>query len=109
LQAKKNLSKDLRYVAIGSSSSREELFDTFFKEKIPRIASDKTLADISSETTAGAKGADSEPISRQERREIAVKEREAKISIERRRLGADIERSKQGIDKEEGERTFMCA
>ena len=109
MQAKKNLNKDPRYVAIGSSSFREELFNTFIKGKTPRTASDQYFADISPKTAAGAKDAKGESTSRQERREIAVKEREEKINIERRRLDADIERSKQGIDKEEGERIFMCA
>lgn len=46
---------------------------------------------------------------RQERKERAVKEREAKVKVERGRVEADIGRSRQGLDKEEGEREFRCA
>jgi len=109
LQAKKNLSKDPRYEAIGSSSFREELFDTFVKGKTPQIVTANSFASTDPKTPAYPRGAKGEPTSRQERRERAVKDREERITVERRRLDANIERSKQGIDKEEGERTFMCA
>ena len=109
LQAKKNLSKDPRYEAIGSSSFREELFGTFVKGKTHQIVSANSFASTDPKTTAYSRDAKDETTSRQERRERAIKDREERITVERRRLDANIERSKNGIDKEEGERTFMCA
>jgi len=109
LQAKKILSKDPRYEAIGSSSFREELFDTFVKGKTPQVVSANSFSGTDPKTTVYPRDAKGEPTNRQERRERAVKDREERITVERRRLDANIERSKQGIDKEEGERIFMCA
>lgn len=94
--------KDPRYDAVGSSSLREELFNTFLKGK-----ASITAKDTSEEAPGNEETDKDEPSDRQERRAKAVKEREEKIHAERRRLDADIERSKKGIDQEEGERFFM--
>lgn len=92
--------KDPRYDAVGSSSLREELFNTFLKGTAPHTTTENSH-------TAATKGVKVVTLDREERRNKAVKEREQKINAERRRLDADIEKSKQGIDKEEGERTFV--
>lgn len=105
MKSKRIIYKDPRYDAVGSSSLREELFNTFLKGKGSKTAVKQNTAD----TSAGKESPKGEVADRQERRNKAVKEREEKVNAERRRLDADIERSKQGIDKEEGERLFMCA
>lgn len=94
--------KDPRYDAVGSSSLREELFNTFLKGK-----ASSGVKEHSEEAPGNEEAAKGDSSDRQERRVKAVKEREEKIQAERRRLDADIERSKKGIDQEEGERLFM--
>ncbi|KDR83759.1 hypothetical protein GALMADRAFT_236117 [Galerina marginata CBS 339.88] len=103
-EAKKLIHKDPRYEAVGSSSLREELYNTFVKGNDARTSSNKVdnLSTIPREMSSHDGPAD-----REERRNKAVKEREDRIKAERQRLNADIERSKMGISKEEGERTFM--
>ncbi|KAH9482626.1 Transcription elongation regulator 1 [Psilocybe cubensis] len=101
--AKKKIYKDPRYDAVGSSTLREELFNTFIKDRGFQHKPEQNAAlQPNSPTTYGQ----AEGEEREERRKKAVKEREEKVNAERRRLDADIERSKMGIDKEEGERTF---
>ncbi|KAF5321365.1 hypothetical protein D9619_001107 [Psilocybe cf. subviscida] len=102
VKARRPVYKDPRYDAVGSSSLREELFNTFLKGK-----ASITAKDTSEEAPGNEETDKDEPSDRQERRAKAVKEREEKIHAERRRLDADIERSKKGIDQEEGERFFM--
>ena len=45
----------------------------------------------------------------QERKERAVREREAKVRADLERLEADIGRSRVGLSKEESEQLFRCA
>ncbi|KAF8165360.1 Hsp90 protein-domain-containing protein [Crassisporium funariophilum] len=101
-EAKKAICKDPRYEAVGSSSLREELYQTFLKGQGSLDAKKQDSSDITTQdvNTKGSVG------DRQERRNKAVKEREDKVKTERRRLDADIEKSKLGIDQEEGERSF---
>jgi hypothetical protein len=101
---RKIIYKDPRYDAVGSSSLREELFNTFVKGKASQSTGEQNKG-----LSIDVKDSKDEAADRQERRNKAVKEREEKINAERRRLDADIERSKMGVDREEGERTFMCA
>ncbi|KAF8974761.1 Hsp90 protein-domain-containing protein [Flammula alnicola] len=102
-EMKKNIYKDPRYDAVGSSSLREELFNTFVKGKASSTVGEQRPVDgLIPIQNVKEDGSD-----RQERRNRAVKEREDKINVERRRLDADIERSKKGIDMEEGERIFI--
>jgi predicted phage tail protein len=101
------LHHDARYEAVGSSSLREELYNTFMKGKVLQSAGDQIIMDNSNQIIVeNVKNAVSDP---QERRNRAVKDREDKIKDERRRLEAEIARSKSGINQEEGERNFMCA
>lgn len=100
MKNKREIYKDLRYDAVGSSSVREELFNTFVKGTSSHTTIEKGINPSTDKDNKEAPD-------RQERRNKAVKEREQKINAERRRLDADIEKSKKGIDKEEGERIFM--
>ncbi len=47
-------------------------------------------------------------LSKQERKERAVKEREQKVKAELSRVEINIEKSRMGINKEEGERDYKC-
>ncbi|CAA7259746.1 unnamed protein product [Cyclocybe aegerita] len=102
-EAKKGVYKDPRYDAVGSSSLREELFNTFVKGKASEVSQTPDSGKESAGTRHPTEGAED----RQERRNKAVKEREEKIRAERQRVDASIERSRMDVNKEEGERSFM--
>jgi len=105
-QAKKAISLDPRYDAVGSSSLREELFNTFSSLQANRTVADPTekpAVDIASADRAD------ETQKRKDRKANAVKEREEKIKAERDRLQANIEKSRVDLNKEEGESQFRCA
>ncbi len=107
-QIKKNLTADPRYDAVGSSSLREELFNTYIKAG----ASEEGLKPQSvGSTTQPAAEEDEEERERRrtERKVRAVKEREEKVKVERTKVEAEIDRSKFGLAKEEGELEFRCA
>ncbi|KAI1789556.1 hypothetical protein LXA43DRAFT_892736 [Ganoderma leucocontextum] len=104
-EIKKNLAADPRYDAVGSSSLREELFNTYIKAG----ASEEGLKPRSiGSTTQPAAEEDEEERERRrkKRKERAVKEREEKVKTERTKLEADIDRSKLGLTREEGELEF---
>ncbi|KAH9918202.1 uncharacterized protein BXZ73DRAFT_53056 [Epithele typhae] len=107
-EVKKPLVSDPRYDAVGSSSLREELFNTFLKAGV-----NDATADGNSSTPAPQQkgGQDGETEGERERRhtekkERAVKEREDKVRAERGKVEADIDRSKMGLTREEGELHF---
>ena len=105
-QVKKPISDDPRYDAVGSSSLREELFNTFLNAQSNKAApdqSEKQDAEVPP-TEVG-----DETQKRQDRKAQAVKEREEKIKIERERVQATIEKSRVGLNREEGELQFRCA
>ena len=105
-QVKKAISSDPRYDAVGSSSLREELFNTFLTSQSNKTIpnpSDKPAVD-----TASVEGVD-ETQKRKDRKAQAVKEREQKIKAERDRVQANIEKSRVDLNKEEGELQFRCA
>lgn len=103
-QVKKAISADPRYDAVGSSSLREELFNTFLNSPSKRTdPRDKPIED-----TASVEGVD-ETQKRKDRKAQAVKDREEKIKAERDRVQANIEKSRVGLNKEEGELQFRCA
>lgn len=93
------MTQDPRYDAIGSSSLREELFKTFIK------GSQRPLASRNTETMLSGPAV----LSREERRERAMREREQKVKAELSRIEMSIERSRVGINQEEGERDYKCA
>ncbi|EGN93056.1 hypothetical protein SERLA73DRAFT_79097 [Serpula lacrymans var. lacrymans S7.3] len=104
---KRKISGDSRYDAVGSSSLREELFNTFVKAQHP--SSPKGKEDENNRQDSQPDDPSSEvdmEQKRKERRERAVKEREGKVKAHLGRLEADIGRSKMGLNKEEGEREF---
>jgi hypothetical protein len=93
--------KDPRYDAVGSSSLREELYNTYIK----------TLA--TAKVQAPAKEMDEDAMvveqeSKESRRERALKEREQKVKAEQGRVSMNIQKSRQGMNQEEGERMFKC-
>ncbi|KAF9451709.1 HSP90-domain-containing protein [Macrolepiota fuliginosa MF-IS2] len=95
-EVKKNLTHDPRYDAVGSSSLREELFNTFLKGNVqvsPSVGIEQAPS------TAAV-------LSKQEKKERAVREREERVKAEMNRLEMNIERSRMGINKEEGERDY---
>ena len=105
-QVKKAISADPRYDAVGSSSLREELFNTFLTSQFIRTVpdpSDKPVVDATSVEEVD------ETQKRKDRKAQAVKEREEKIKAERDRVQANIEKSRVDLNKEEGELQFKCA
>jgi hypothetical protein len=102
-QVKNKISKDPRYDAVGSSSLREELYNTFIKAQEGMPSSEKSVAIEDDGPTVEDK------VSKQERRERAVRERQAQVEAERQRVEADIDRSKFTLNQEEGEALFRCA
>ncbi|EIW61337.1 uncharacterized protein TRAVEDRAFT_162430 [Trametes versicolor FP-101664 SS1] len=103
---KKHLVSDPRYDAVGSSSLREELFNTYLKAG---VASDEPA-----ETSTPKDGAEQQPAEddherdrrKKERKERAVLDRENKVRVERSKVNAEIDRSKLGLTREEGELGF---
>lgn len=109
-QVKKGIVNDPRYDAVGSSSLREELFNTFIKarETAAFQTATSTPEDDDSKANAEMSEADRER-QRKERKERAVKERENKVRSERSKVDADIVKSRQGLNRGEDELEFRCA
>lgn len=110
-QVKRKITDDPRYDAVGSSSLREELFNTFLKAQEPNATTLLLDAPSKQDVTAEVEEGEEEDskLKRQEKKQRAVKGREEKVRAERSRVDADIGRSRQGLNKEEGEREFRCA
>ena len=87
--------RDPRYDAVGSSTLREELYNTFLKGRA-----------VTPQAQAEPAVKAEDPSTRQERRDKAVREREEKVRADRRKLDSAIEKSRMGVDREEGERVF---
>lgn len=103
---------DPRYDAVGSSSLREELFNTFLKarETSNLQTSNPEPGEINLKVGEDAEMTDADKErQRRERKERAVKEREDKIRTERSKVEADIDRSRQGLNRGENESEFRCA
>ncbi|WVQ99287.1 hypothetical protein IAU59_006419 [Kwoniella sp. CBS 9459] len=96
-EVKRPLSSDPRYDAVGSSSLREELFNTYLR----KLASTSSQKDESKEDAAARKLAE-----RKARQEQSLKEREAKIRGEKERVQMETNRSRVGAGREEAERLF---
>jgi heat shock protein beta len=101
---KRKLSHDARYDAVGSSSLREELFQTFLKAH-GSSSSHSTFAKVKDETSKNDTEEDAEK-KRRDKKEQALKEREQKVRADRSRMDAEIGRSKMGLNLEEGDREF---
>lgn len=116
-QVKKMIVDDPRYDAVGSSTLREELFNTFLKayetsnlqtpKPEPGELNPNAQEEIEGTETSEADH-DRERL-RRERKDRAVKERENKIRAERSKVEADIDKSRQGLNKSENELEFRCA
>lgn len=102
---KRGLDKDPRYDAVGSSSLREELFNTYVKTLSrgtpPLRAPDQSKSTEESETDRRRRD--------RERKERAVKEREEQVRRERERVEAQMAQSRKVLTREESELEFMCA
>ena len=112
-EVKRGLEKDQRYDAVGSSSLREELFNTYLKT----LSRGSTTAQTSVSTTREEASA-STPLSKEdsdvkrrdrERKERAVREREEKVRREKERLDVENARSRKELSREEDELQFLCA
>ncbi|KAF9247032.1 Hsp90 protein-domain-containing protein [Melanogaster broomeanus] len=108
LKIKRKLSADPRYDAVGSSSLREELFNTFLKAHGSLSSNNKTDSRGMDDKRRSSEPADETEAERrrQEKKARALKEREEKVRAQRGRTEAEIGRSRQGLSKEEGEREF---
>ncbi|TFK28756.1 HSP90-domain-containing protein [Coprinopsis marcescibilis] len=93
----KSLYSDPRYDAVGSSSLREELFNTFIKN----IAS-TSKAEPTNTTPPDAVEKESKEL----RRDRALKEREQQVKVQQDWVSTKIAKSRIGMNQEEGERTF---
>lgn len=106
---KKLFQKDKRYEAVGSSSLREELFETFLKSGTSGYANSSSGAE--GESKAGKmdvespEGQNAED-ERKRRREKAVKEREEKVRKEKERVERANAQSRAGLNQEEAELSF---
>ncbi|KAJ7744447.1 hypothetical protein DFH07DRAFT_924950 [Mycena maculata] len=98
---KRKLSEDPRFEAVGSSSLREELFNTFLKGSSmgPAAKAEGSATEMEGTYEEHQK-------TREERVKQAVKEREDKVRADLGRVEAEIGRSRQLGDKEEGELMF---
>ena len=107
---KRKISSDPRYEAIGSSSLREELFNTFLKVKTDGSPASHP-ATSNSHSSEKKMEEDSEEAERKkkEKRERALREREQQVKADLSKVEAQIERSRAGLNKEEDERDFRCA
>ncbi|EIN10749.1 hypothetical protein PUNSTDRAFT_85044 [Punctularia strigosozonata HHB-11173 SS5] len=107
-EVKQNIHKDPRYDAVGSSSLREELFNTFLKAR----GAEKLAQSIPAPSNEAMKEIDEmidgidQETKRKEKKERAVREREQKVKADLTRVEADIGRSRMGADREEGEREY---
>src|ERR1700722_12053457 len=110
-QVKRMISDDHRYDAVGSSSLREELFNTFLKANtssaVVLISHNEDESSTSHPVQPMTQEDEQEHIRR--RKERAVREREEKVKAERSRVETDIERSRSDLNKDESERDFRCA
>ncbi|KAF9462633.1 hypothetical protein BDZ94DRAFT_1298435 [Collybia nuda] len=103
---KRTLHTDPRYDAVGSSSLREELYNTFLKGSQFNSVSQTARADKDEENESKKVNEEQKQQKRTEKMERAVKERENKVKAELQQVELDIGRSRRDIHKEEGERDF---
>lgn len=107
---KRKISSDPRYEAVGSSSLREDLFNTFLKANASGPSTSHPAAS-GSQSPEKQTEEDPEEVERKkrEKRERALREREQKVKADLSKIGVQIERSRVGLNKEEDERDFRCA
>lgn len=103
--AKRGLDKDPRYDAVGSSSLREELFNTYVKT----LSGGVRPSGISSKPETSEESEADRVRKNRERKERAVKERGEQVRRERERVEVEMARSRNVLTREESESEFMCA
>ena len=94
---KRSMSHDPRYDAVGSSSLREELFNTYLKN----LSSSSTSTHETPEQAVERKLAE-----RKAKQEASLREREARVREEQSRVVEETNKSRLGAGKEEAERLF---
>ena len=98
---------------MGSSSLREELFNSYLKANV--TAANPTDQPSKSSPADGIReephtdDEETRDRKRKERKERAVKEREERVHAERNKLNAEIDRSRSGLNREEAELHYRCA
>ncbi|KAF7355280.1 Transcription elongation regulator 1 [Mycena sanguinolenta] len=105
-EVKRDLTDDPRYDAVGSSSLREELFNTFLKGKTTGTAAAVEESSKANDAEQTEESYEEQQKKRRERAQQAVKEREEKVRADLVRVEAEIGRSRQLGDREEGEMLF---
>ncbi|KIY49169.1 hypothetical protein FISHEDRAFT_65236 [Fistulina hepatica ATCC 64428] len=106
---KRSLYGDPRYDAVGSSSLREELFNTYCKAQMTNtnsVAPSESANSATKDEEFVVEREQDEQKRLQEKRERAVREREQQVKVERDRIEAAVRRSKKGLNMDEGERLF---
>ncbi|KIJ53807.1 hypothetical protein M422DRAFT_25572 [Sphaerobolus stellatus SS14] len=97
--------KDRRYDAVGSSSLREELFNTYLKT-LEQSSTSATTSNQPSATDEASKAED-EALKRKQRAERSIREREEKVRRERQDVERQIGKTRGAVSREEGEQEFM--
>ncbi|KAL5521253.1 hypothetical protein ACEPAG_9176 [Sanghuangporus baumii] len=100
---KRGLDKDPRYDAVGSSSFREELFNTYKKS----LSGGASLPSISAKARFSEPNEDDQQRRNKERKERAMREREQQVKRERERVEAEMTRSRRALTHEESELEFI--
>lgn len=95
-KVKKSVASDPRYDAVGSSSLRQELFDTHLKK----------LASSSAVSETPEQAAERKVKERKAREEASLRDRQAKVQQEQDRVMQEANKSRAGAGREEGERVF---
>ncbi|KAF7313287.1 hypothetical protein HMN09_00484100 [Mycena chlorophos] len=101
---KKGLVNDPRYDAVGSSSLREELFNTFLKGTTTTSQAEVSTPVASAPVTEASY--EEQQKRRKERAQQAVQERENKVRADMERVESEIGRTREVGQKEEGEVLF---
>jgi hypothetical protein len=96
---------------VGSSSLREELYNTFLKAGASvNVSQPEQLINASGSGEEAQMPPESDQAAREQKlkakKEQAVREREIKVRAERGRLDMDISRSRMGLNQGEGEQQF---
>jgi hypothetical protein len=114
-EVKKEFQRDPRYDAVGSSTLREELYETFLKSLEETTMEGVEEGPTSSKTVdrTEVEEADGSPLAnadeeKKRRREKAVREREERVRLEKERTARENARSRAGLNLEEAELAFKC-
>ncbi|KAG5636611.1 hypothetical protein H0H81_007408 [Sphagnurus paluster] len=101
---KRKLYNDPRYDAVGSSSLREELFNTFLKGKNTRVFQEPSAS--STQVVEEDEDMEDKERLRKQKKERAIQDRQQKVQQERERLEVDIGKSRNDVSREQGERDY---